>query len=80
MPELLLEYVRGTYERGSTRLMNAVIDWVLVNMDPKIGYKYVDQLLSYLAFADDLVLFAETEWGLKRQIKLVVESLAKCDA
>ena len=38
----------------------------------------MDQLLSYLAFANDLVLFAETEWGLKQQIKLVVELLAKC--
>ena len=63
LPEPLIGYIRGTYERGSTRLLNGgkvsslilqgvkqgdplscflfntVIDWVFVNMDPKIGYK-----------------------------------------
>ena len=104
MPEPLLEYIHGSYERGATCLQsgsessmlicckqgvkqgdplscfifNAVIDWVLTSIKPKIGFQYMDHLLSYLAFADDLVLFASKKAGLQRQIDLVIEAMAKC--
>ena len=68
VPEPLLKYIHGSYERGATCLQsgseqstpisckqgvkqgdplsclifNAVIDWVLTSIDPKIGFQYVD--------------------------------------
>ena len=73
VPEPLLKYIHGSYERGATCLQscgeqstpisckqgvkqgdplscfifNAVIDWVLTSIDPKISFQYVDHLLSY---------------------------------
>ena len=62
----------------SCYLFNSVIDWILTSVDPNIGFQYVDCLLSFLAFADDLVLFATTKKGLQTQVNKVVEAMGLC--
>ena len=50
----------------SCYLFNSVIDWVLLNIDPNIGYQYVDNLLL------------QTPKGLQTQVKKVVSALGLC--
>ena len=58
-------------------LFNLVVDWGLDALDKKIGFKIGEQLLSHLAFADDVVLMSETQAGLQRQIDAFSGHLAK---
>ena len=58
-------------------LFNLVVDWALDALDRNIGFKLGEQLLSHLAFADDVVLVAETQAGLQRQIDAFSGHLAK---
>merc|ERR1712141_572688 len=58
-------------------LFNLVVDWGLEALDNKIGFKLGEQLLSHLAFADDVVLMSETQAGLQRQINAFSGHLAK---
>ena len=44
----------------SPTLFNFIIDWCLNVADPAIGFSWAKGFLSYLAFADDLVLLAQT--------------------
>ena len=48
-------------------IFNLVIDWGLA-LDPLLGYKLGQVLLSHLAFANDVVLIASTKAGLQWQI------------
>ena len=50
----------------SCYLFNSVNDWVLLNVDPNIGYQYVDNLLL------------QTPKGLQTQVKKVVSALGLC--
>ena len=65
-------------------LFNMLIDWVLTELDPTIGFPLADSLtelndlLTYLAFADDLALAAQSVFDLRRQVDLCVEALRKC--
>ena len=104
MPEPIIEYVRGLYERGSTRLncgsgehsepirckqgvkqgqpsssclFNFVIDWIMESCDSSIGFRIAEQLISYLAYCDDLVLLATTQDDLQRQVELVTTAMGK---
>ena len=58
-------------------LFNLVVDWALDALDSNIGFKLGEQLLSHLAFADDVVLMSETQAGLQRQIDAFSGHLAK---
>ena len=63
-------------------LFNFVIDWALAEIDPEMGYKLdVEnrdgcQKINHLAFADDMVLLAQSKEGLQRQIDLFSNHLA----
>ena len=65
-------------------LFNIIIDWVLSELDPTIGFPLAEELtqlselLTYLAFADDLVLAAQSIFDLNRQVGLCVDALRKC--
>ena len=57
-------------------LFNACIDWAISHIDPCIGVKTRGgYLLTHLAFADDLVLFAENAVGLQLQLNAITEAL-----
>lgn len=60
----------------SAILFNLVMDCVLEHLDPNIGYKNSDGLrISYLAYADDLILTAASPRGLQEQINRLGEEL-----
>ena len=56
-------------------LFNSVIDLALRYMDSNIGVTVGGQMLSCLAFADDLVILAQTPNGLQTQFKIVERAL-----
>jgi len=57
----------------SVYLFNAVIDFcVQENLNANIGYKIRDELVTYMAFADNIVLFAESKEGLSVNTELLV--------
>ncbi|RLJ22878.1 hypothetical protein DJ031_00040 [bacterium endosymbiont of Escarpia laminata] len=56
-------------------LFNAVIDLALRHLDPSIGVPVGNEVLSCLAFADDLVLLAKTPRGLQSQYSKVEKAL-----
>lgn len=59
-------------------LFNLVMDDVLKQMDSHIGYRNNEGLrISYLAFADDLILTAASPRGLQEQINKLSEGLEK---
>ena len=59
-------------------LFNSVIDIALRHIDSKIGVPVGDQMLSCLAFADDLVLLAKTPRGLQHQFTVIERALGLC--
>ena len=62
-------------------LFNIVIDWVISELDSTVGFRLTGELmdlLTNLAFADDLVLIAESQADLCRQVALCVASLKRC--
>lgn len=62
----------------SAILFNLVMDEVLENLDTHIGYKNADGLrISYLAFADDLILTAASPRGLQEQVDRLKGCLEK---
>ena len=52
-------------------LFNIVIDWSLTALNPAVGVSLQSEVLSHLAFADDLCLPASTRGGLQTQIDAV---------
>ena len=60
----------------SSILFNFVIDWCVSEMERGIGAKLGKVRVSYCAFADDLVLFAESRDGLIAQANRLAVSLA----
>ena len=61
----------------SSFIFNAVIDWTMERLNTKIGYKIKGEVVSYFAFADDLVVLARSKVGLSQQATNIVESLHK---
>ncbi|MEG7522405.1 MAG: reverse transcriptase family protein, partial [Chromatiales bacterium] len=59
-------------------LFNAVIDLALRHADTRIGVPVGEEILSCLAFADDLVLFSTTPKGLQMQFYIIEFALKKC--
>jgi hypothetical protein len=49
-------------------LFNCVMDWALSNLDTDIGAKLGWTTVSYLAFADDIVLFSASDAGMQSQL------------
>ena len=60
----------------SSVLFNLVIDWAVAGLDRNIAASLCKQQISYLAFADDMVLFSKTREGLQRQAEHFVSGLA----
>ena len=59
-------------------LFNAVIDLVCSKLSPEIGYLIKGSLAQYLAYADDLIVFAESKAGLQHQIRKLVTAFGQC--
>jgi hypothetical protein len=49
-------------------LFNCVMDWALASLNDNIGAKLGGTVVSYLAFADDIVLFSTTDSGMRAQL------------
>ena len=60
-------------------LFNACIDWCLEGISDGIGFETPDgAVLSHLAFADDIVVFAQTPAGLNDQVNRLATEMGKC--
>ena len=59
-------------------LFNFVVDWCSENLDPSNGFRWPEAMCNYLAFADDLVLFAESPQDLQSQLDRLVTALGSC--
>ena len=59
----------------SSFIFNAVIDWAMEEINHDIGYDFDGDLVPYFAFADDLVILAQSKMGLAEQVSRVVRSL-----
>jgi hypothetical protein len=64
----------------SPLLFNCVIDWALDSLDPAIGLSIgqASSKLNHLAFADDVVLVAESQAGLQDLAAHFERALSKC--
>ena len=62
----------------SPTLFSYVVDWCLGAINQDIGFKWAKEILSYLAFTDDLVLLAESQEDLQAQLNRVVGAMKKC--
>ena len=64
----------------SPLLFNCVIDWALDSLDPAIGLSIgqASTKLNHLAFADDVVLIAESQAGLQDLVAHFERALCKC--
>ena len=75
-------HVRRGIRQGdpmSPILFNACIDWCLEGTSSSIGFETPEgDVLSHLAFADDIVLFAQTPKGLNDQVNRLASEMAKC--
>ena len=62
----------------SSVLFNYIIDWAAQALDSEIGVALGSEKVSYLAFADDIVLLAASRQGLTDQARRFSESLNAC--
>lgn len=58
-------------------LFNAVIDYVLAQLDPRVGRDLGATTLNHLAFADDIALLSRTRSGMVRWLHQLETALAK---
>ena len=61
----------------SPMLFNAVIDYVTSDLPSSISI-HNNSIVKYMAFADDLVLFAKDEISLQAQVDHVLHRLKEC--
>ncbi|KAF6027086.1 hypothetical protein EB796_014612 [Bugula neritina] len=61
----------------SVHLFNAVIDLCVQKLNRNIGYMLGGEKITYMAFADDIVLFAESKEGLCVNVELLNNELRK---
>ena len=60
-------------------LFNSWIDWCLEGISEGIGFEAPDgAVLSRMAFADDIVIFAQTPTGLNDQVNQLAAEMSKC--
>jgi len=59
----------------SMHLFTAVIDLYVQKLNNNIGYKIGDERVTYMAFPDDIVLFAKSKEGLGLNTELSVNEL-----
>ena len=73
----LLRVTRGVRQGDplSSVLFNFVMDWAMSFLSPAIGVELAGHVLTHLAFADDLVIFAGTRQGLNMQVNTLLEGL-----
>ena len=62
----------------SSVLFNLTIDWAAEYLDEHIGVTLGQVKVSYLAFADDIVLLAESPVGLENQANCFAKGLKAC--
>jgi len=63
----------------SVHLFNAVMELCTEKLDDDIGYKFKNGAnLTFMAYADDIILFSKTESGLKQNFKILEDQLALC--
>jgi hypothetical protein len=60
----------------SPLLFNAVIDWVMSEVDRRFGAKVGKLTVTYLAYADDIVLLTESPIVMQEMLDTVTEALA----
>lgn len=60
----------------STIVFNYVMDEILQSIPETIGFSINGQLINALAFADDLVLIAETKQGLQESLNKTVKTMS----
>ena len=58
-------------------LCNAVIDYAISDIPNSISIRN-NSIVKYMAFADDLVLFAKDDSGLQAQVDHVLHRLKEC--
>ncbi|KAF6016938.1 hypothetical protein EB796_024747 [Bugula neritina] len=61
----------------SVHLFNAVIDLCVQKLNRNIGYTIGDERITYMAFADDIVLFVKSKEGLSVNVELLNDVLRK---
>nr|BAC82590.1 reverse transcriptase [Ciona intestinalis] len=61
----------------SPLLFNAVMDWALSELDPRVGVQIGEQRINHLAFADDIILVSSTKIGMVSSINTLSRHLAK---
>ena len=60
----------------SVHLFNAVVDLATRKLDPGVGFDLEGQKTSFLAYADDIVLLARTNTGLRRSFDTLQSEFA----
>ena len=77
----VIEIKRGIKQGDplSVHLFNAVIELCTEKLDKDIGYEFKNGAnLTFMAYADDIILFSKTESGLKHNFKILEDQLALC--
>lgn len=60
----------------SPLLFNLVMDRAIAKLSRDIGYTYNGVIVHCIAYADDIILIAETKWGLQSLIDVLTTELA----
>ncbi|KAJ8865473.1 hypothetical protein PR048_033783 [Dryococelus australis] len=58
-------------------LFNIVMDSALAKLNPNVGVQLGNDTISYLAFADDVILMARSSTGLQSNLDILCDGLAK---
>lgn len=74
----LLNIKRGVLQGDplSPLLFNIVMDRAIVKLSQSIGYSYNGVIINCIAYADDIILIAETKCGLQTLIDVLTNELA----
>jgi hypothetical protein len=58
-------------------LFNCIMDWALSQLDAEIGAKLGWTKITYLAFADDVVVFSSSDTGMRQQLDTLQSAFDK---